>query len=178
MRQLTEMVRAALGRWMGQEVPVTWRRDVKGVATGWCRLSGAHELLPVARALADLNGRLGMITASLGGAPQREKERELSYHFDLDGATLTVTLELPLKGAQVPSLTPVFRNADWSEREVRELYRIEVTGHPDPRPLFLDPSLGRAAFERLIPYSTFSNGASGTRLWEMVLKQNPGGGHS
>jgi len=62
----------------------------------------------------------------------------------------------------------VFRNADWAEREFRELYDIEVLGHPNPARLFVDRSLEPAVFERLIPYSTISNGASGQELWRRV----------
>jgi NADH-quinone oxidoreductase subunit C len=155
-------------------VAVEWRRDPKGVTTGWCRLGEAAAILPAAQAVAGLSGRLSMVTACLSRSANAGKAREISYHFDLDGTTLTIALELPVEGARVPSLTPVFRNADWNEREFMELYEIQVTGHPDPRRLFLDPSIEPAAFERLIPYSTFSNGASGKALWEKVLAGNPG----
>jgi len=66
-------------------------------------------------------------------------------------------------------LTPLFRNADWNEREFMELYDIDVIGHPDPRRLFIDESIEPAAFERLIPYSTLINGASSKTLWEAVM---------
>jgi len=174
MMETRENITAALSRWTGEEVAVAWRLDRKGVATGWCRLRDTASILPVARAVADLEGRLSMVTAYLPKAAQRMGVREIAYHFDLDGTTLTIGLELPTEGAQVPSLTPIFRNADWNEREFMELYDIKVTGHPDPRRLFLDESIEPAAFERLIPYSTFSNGASSKMLWERVMADNAG----
>lgn len=172
MRQLQENVAATLSRWTGEEISLSWRSDRKGVVTGWCRLREAVQILPAAQALAELQGRLSMVTAYLSAAAKLRGAREISYHFDLDGTTLTITVELPLKGAQIPSLTPIFRNADWNEREFMELYDIQVTGHPDPRRLFLDPSIEPAAFERLIPYSTFSNGANGKALWDKVIASN------
>jgi Ni,Fe-hydrogenase III component G len=172
MIEALENITAALNRWTGQEVTVTWRLDRKGVATGWCRLREAACILPAARAVASLEGRLSMVTAYLPGAAKRTGVREIAYHFDLDGATLTISIQLPPEGAQVPSLTAIFRNADWNEREFMELYDIQVTGHPDPRRLFLDESIEPAAFERLIPYSTFSNGASSKALWERVIADN------
>jgi len=172
MMEAQENIAAALGRWTGEEVAVAWRLDRKGVATGWCRLRDAANILPAARAMANLEGRLSMVTAYLPTAAPRTGIREIAYHFDLDGATLTIGIQLPAEGAQVPSITPVFRNADWNEREFMELYDIRVTGHPDPRRLFLDESIEPAAFERLIPYSTFSNGASGKALWERVMADN------
>jgi len=174
MSNLQIKVAAALSRGTGSEVPVQWNHDRKGVLTGWCQLRGPASILPAALALAGLEGRLSMVTAYLSAAAKLRGVRELAYHFDLDGTTLTLHLELPLLGARIPSITPVFRNADWNEREFMELYDIQVTGHPDPRRLFLDASIEPAAFERLIPYSTFSSGASSKALWDKVMADNPG----
>jgi len=174
MSNLQTNVAAALLRGTGSEVLVQWNRDRKGVLTGWCQLQKPAAILPAAKALADLEARLSMVTAYLTEPAKRRGARELAYHFDLDGSTLTIHLELPLVGAHIPSITPVFRNADWNEREFMELYDIEVTGHPDPRRLFLDASLEPAAFERLIPYSTFSSGASSKALWDKVMAGSPG----
>lgn len=146
---------------------VEWRCDHKGVATGWCRIDGPSLLLPVAEAMAASGGRLSMITASLHGKGKRM--REVLYHFDLDGATVTVTVSLPLEDAELPSITRLFRSADWHERELMELYDIAVVSHPDPRPLFIDRSAGKHVFERLVPYSSFTNGATTKELWERVL---------
>jgi len=174
MSNVQTNVAAALSRGTGSEVPVQWNHDRKGVLTGWCQLRDPCAILPVAQALAGLEGRLSMVTAYLTEAAKLRGVRELAYHFDLDGSTLTIHLELPLAGTQIPSITPVFCNADWNEREFMELYDIQVTGHPDPRRLFLDASLEPAAFERLIPYSTFSSGASSKALWDKVMAGSPG----
>ncbi|WP_183344617.1 NADH-quinone oxidoreductase subunit C [Geomonas paludis] len=162
-------VAAALALAAGEETTVTWRRDRKGVVTGWCRLPSGEALLPAARAVAELNGRLAMVTPYLPERAREKGEREIAYHFDLDGATLTLTVILPLQWARVPSLTPIFRNCDWHERELMELYDVQVVGHPDPRRLFLDHTLPNAPFERLVPYSTFTNAATGKALWDKVL---------
>lgn len=170
-----DQVAALLASAAGEGTEVNWCRDRKGVLTGWCRLPSADSLLAVGRAIAALRGRLSMVTAYLTEKAREKGAREIAYHFDLDGATLTLTVPLPLEQAQVPSLTPIFRNCDWHERELMELYEVEVVGHPDPRRLFLDHSLPDAPFERLIPYSTFTNGAAGKALWEKVLaaKETP-----
>ncbi|WP_026842871.1 NADH-quinone oxidoreductase subunit C [Citrifermentans bremense] len=175
MTTLIDEVAALLAAAAGEETVATWRRDRKGVLTGWCRLSSADSLEAIGRAIASIQGRLSMVTAYLTEKAREKGGREIAYHFDLDGATLTLTVPLPLEGAQVPSLTPIFRNCDWHERELMELYEIQVVGHPDPRRLFLADSVPDAPFERLIPYSTFTNGAAGKALWEKVLaaKEKP-----
>lgn len=111
---------------------------------------------------------------ALGGVAIDGTSYEIAYHFDVDGDTLTLMVFLPAGGGAVPSLTPLFRNADWSERELMEIYSIRVDGHPDPRRLFLDESVDAAVLERLIPYSTLVNAASTKSLWEKILEQKGG----
>lgn len=172
MNELSAKAHGALSRQVGEETPIEWRTGSKGVMTGWCRLREATLIRPAAEAVASLGGRLSTTTAYLSASARQRGVREIAYHFDLDGTTLTLTIELPLEAAQVPSLTPVFRNADWNEREFMELYDIRVVGHPRPRRLFLDESIEPAVFERLIPFSTFTNGASGKVLWDKVMATN------
>lgn len=156
---------------IGEDLTVMWRRSAKGALSGWCDLDGATLLLSLAEALSALDARLSAVTGYLNSLDQERGAREVAYHFDLDGATLTLTVTLPLEGASVPSLAALFRNAQWCERELMELYLVAVTDHPDPRRLFLDESLEPAVLERLIPYSSFINGASSKNLFESVLRE-------
>ena len=104
-----------------------------------------------------------------GGLPFDGETYELDYHFDFAGDTFTVIVHLP-KGGAVVSLTPLWRVANWTEREFMELYGIAVDGHPDPRRLFIDPSLDNALLERLVPQSTLINAASTEALWAAIRK--------
>ncbi len=104
---------------------------------------------------------------TFGGTPLDGTSYEIDYHFDIAGDALTIIAYVP-QGGSIPSLTPLFRNADWHEREMMELYAIKVTDHPDPRRLFLDASVDGAVLERLIPFSTLVNAASTKGLWERL----------
>jgi NADH:ubiquinone oxidoreductase subunit C len=170
----------------------TCRIDAKGVTTAWCRLASKDELLGAAALLKAIGARLSTITifqpkaaevpaakegeaplpppTFFGGVVSDGKAYEIDYHFDLDGDTLTLTVHVS-PGGEVDSLTPLFRNADWPERELMEIYAIVVRNHPDPRRLFLDPSIDGAVLERLIPFSTLANAASTKGLWEKILAQ-------
>ncbi|NLH81624.1 MAG: NADH-quinone oxidoreductase subunit C [Phyllobacteriaceae bacterium] len=171
--------------------------DANGVTVAWAELANRDELVPVAAALRDLGVRLSMTTATQPTAPEEEEEEEpeegaeavekpekepkltfggtlddgssykLAYHFDLGGDTLTVFAYVP-KGGEIDSLTPLFRTADWGEREMMELYDLHVRNHPDPRRLFIDPAIEPAVFERLIPYSTLVNASSTKGLWDKI----------
>jgi NADH:ubiquinone oxidoreductase subunit C len=166
--------------------------DAKSVATAWCTLTAADDLLPVVRLLKTLGARLSTITVYqpkaveappakegeapapaptfAGGEAKDGKTYEIDYHFDIDGDTLTVVAHVAA-GGQIDSLTPLYRAADWPEREAMELYSLVVRGHPNPQRLFLDPSIDNAAFERLIPYSTLVNSAASKGLWEKIMAQ-------
>lgn len=110
---------------------------------------------------------------TFGGTPRDGTSYEIAYHFDLGGDTLTLLAFVP-SGGSVASLTPLFRNADWHERELMELYAIAVRDHPDPRRLFIDKSIDPAVFERLIPFSTLVNAASTDGLWKKIMAAKAG----
>lgn len=172
-------------------------KDAKGVASLWCELAHKDDLLAVGQVIKAIGGRLLTISvfqpvppetdeappaegeakpapASLGGLPIDGKSYEIGYHFDLDGATLTIQVFLPAEDASIPSLTPLFRNANWPERDFMENYSIRVDGHPDPRRLFIDPSIEPGALERLIPFTTLVNAASTKALWEKITASKTG----
>lgn len=104
---------------------------------------------------------------TFGGTALDGTSYELAYHFDLGGDTLTVIAHVA-QGGDIASLTPLFRTADWAEREMMELYALTVRDHPDPRRLFIDPAIDPAVFERLIPFSTLVNAASTKGLWDKI----------
>ena len=92
---------------------------------------------------------------TFGGTLSDGTSYEIDYHFDLGGDTLTVIAYVAASGS-IASLTPYFRPADWPEREMMEMYSIAIPDHPDPRRLFIDPSIDKAVLERPIPYSVSS----------------------
>jgi NADH-quinone oxidoreductase subunit C len=69
---------------------------------------------------------------------QRDPRFDVVYHF----LNLTSQERLRLKvrvadGEAVPTLTARFKSADWSEREVMDMFGIVFEGHPDPRRLLM-----------------------------------------
>jgi NADH-quinone oxidoreductase subunit C len=52
-------------------------------------------------------------------------------------AHLLVRTRVPRADPRLPSVTTVFRGADWHERETFEMFGVIFEGHPDLRPLLL-----------------------------------------
>ncbi len=142
-----------------------------GVATAWVRLSSTEQLLPAATSIKQVGGRLHTISAYQRVEGKSTEIHEIAYHFDLDGATLTLTVFLADGQRDIPSLTPVFHNADWNEREFMELYDINAVGHPNPSRLFIDENIDAAVLQKFIPFSDMVNAASTKALWEKIMQQ-------
>ncbi len=51
--------------------------------------------------------------------------------------TIVLKTEAPYDDPVVPSVTPVWRAADWYEREAHDLFGVAFAGHPDLSPLLL-----------------------------------------
>eukprot|EP00116_Pleurobrachia_bachei_P007847 sb/3468109/ len=71
--------------------------------------------------------------------PSREYRFELiycllSHHYNSRCIVKTYTDEL----TPVDSLTPLFKSADWGEREVWDMYGVYFAGHPDLRRILTD----------------------------------------
>jgi NADH-quinone oxidoreductase subunit C len=71
--------------------------------------------------------------------PERPERFEMVYHLlAVDRARrLRVKASLPAEGAAIASLTGLWKNADWLEREMFDMFGVEFPGHPDLRRLFM-----------------------------------------
>lgn len=71
-------------------------------------------------------------SAATAGYPYRPAMDLLwSFLSVKDKLRLIVRLELPREGTSVPSLTPLFKSADWQERETFDLLGVRYEGHPN-----------------------------------------------
>jgi NADH-quinone oxidoreductase subunit C len=52
-------------------------------------------------------------------------------------AALRVKCPVPSDDLQLPSVTGVHRNANWQERELFDMFGLQITGHPDLRRILM-----------------------------------------
>jgi Ni,Fe-hydrogenase III component G len=152
-----------LRQMIGTNFSLTSQQDKKGVVSMWCRLESPSDISVVALLMEKIEGRLMTITAyNIDNGL-----KEIAYHFDLDGDCCTVTVQID--NNEVVSITPILKTADWTERELKELYDINVIGHPNPKRLFLEDSIAEGVMNEYIPLSEAMNGSSSQTLWEKVI---------
>lgn len=66
------------------------------------------------------------------GYPYRPAMDLLYVFFSIkERARVFVRLEIAREGVAVPSLTPLFKSADWQERETFDMLGIRFEGHPN-----------------------------------------------
>ena len=53
------------------------------------------------------------------------------------GRAVTVKADIPSDDLSLPTWIPVYPGSNWHEREVMEMFGIVITGHPNPRKLYL-----------------------------------------
>jgi NADH-quinone oxidoreductase subunit C len=71
--------------------------------------------------------------------PEESPRYHVVYVFRSLSQNLQLSLRVPLNGdnATVPTLTGLYRNANWRERELWDMFGIKVEGHPDLRRILM-----------------------------------------
>ncbi len=71
--------------------------------------------------------------------PAREHRFEVVYHLLSMHLNQRIRVKVNVReGSLVPSVTGIFKSADWYEREVFDMYGILFSGHPDLRRILTD----------------------------------------
>jgi NADH-quinone oxidoreductase subunit C len=86
---------------------------------------------------------------------KRRPRFEVVYHLYSLQQRQRVRLKVPADGDQpeVPTLTSLWRGANWYEREVWDLFGIRFTGHPDLRRIMMYPEFVGHPLRKDYPYN-------------------------
>ncbi len=98
------------------------------------------DVLALAQLMRGLEARL----SSLTGLALPSGETGVLYHYCLGRLQMNIRTET--RNRAIASITPVTRAADWSEREIFDLYGVAFTGHPNLARLIRPPSLPAGFF--------------------------------
>ena len=82
-----------------------------------------------------------------------ESYLELVYHLYSyrDHRRMTLRAKLDPENANAPSVTPIWKGADWHERETAEMLGIDFPGHPNLVPLLLEEGVDERPLRKSHP---------------------------
>jgi len=99
-------------------------------------LKSTDDLIPIVVALRVK--RLGYLAAITGlDLGVEAGELEVLYHFCTAAAVITLRVRLPREAPVVPSLSEIIPSAEAFERELREMFGVEISGLKTPERLYL-----------------------------------------
>jgi NADH-quinone oxidoreductase subunit C len=88
--------------------------------------------------------------------PSRAQRFDVVYHFLSPRLNQRIRLKVMTdEETPVPSITSVFRGAEWFEREAFDLYGVLFTGHPDMRRILTDYGFEGHPLRKDFPLSGF-----------------------
>ncbi len=99
-----------------------------------------EHIVEVARNLRDKHG-FDMLAAlsAVDYWPQREPRFHIVYEFKAVAKKLRLEVRVPLNGdePELDSITSVYPNANWHERELWDMFGLKIKNHPDLRRILM-----------------------------------------
>ncbi len=114
--------------------PLVQQRD------GWWMIAPKLDVVVMAQAMKDWEARFSTMTGMMAAAD----ETYVTYHFCLDQQEYN--FKVTTQGNRLPSISNILPAADWIEREIQDLYKVEFTGHPHPERLLRPVQLSAGFF--------------------------------
>ncbi len=107
----------------------------------WTLTANLFQIIPLMTFLRDDSNCLFTQLTDIAGVdfPEREQRFDVVYHLLSMQHNRRVRVKLAVDDkTPVPSLTGLYPNAGWYEREVWDMYGVLFSGHPDLRRILTD----------------------------------------
>ena len=97
------------------------------------------QIVGAMRALRDAEGFQQLIDICGADYPERERRFDVVYHLLSMTRNLRIRVKIQVdEDTAVPSVTEIYPNANWYEREAFDMYGVFFDGHPDLRRILTD----------------------------------------
>ena len=97
-------------------------------------------------ALAELMKNIEARLTAISAISIENGETEIIYHFAIGGQAINIKTRT--KANAIPSISKVFKAANWAERENYDLFGVTFTGHPNLKRLIRPPQLAEGFFRQ------------------------------
>ncbi len=110
--------------------------SLDGIPTFYCK---KELLLPLMEKLKR-NFEILLDITAVDYLGKKEKRFEVVYHLLSLSEKMRLRVKVELEeGEKIPTLSFLWKNANWLEREVYDMFGIKFEGHPDLRRILLYP---------------------------------------
>ena len=130
------------GELVNQLIQLPGAGQVQNHPDGLWMESPELNVLALAELMKTLEARLTTISA----ISLENGETEIIYHFAIGGQSINVKTRT--KANAIPSITKVFKAANWIERENHDFFGVDFTGHPNLKRLLRPPQLAEGFFRQ------------------------------
>ena len=99
----------------------------------------AEKLPEVCQTVHDLGFELLSAMTAVDYWPEQSPRFHVIYQFTSVSLNLVLTLRVPVPGINpsLPTVSHLYRNANWRERELWDMFGIKFQGHPDLRRILM-----------------------------------------
>jgi len=113
-------------------IPSEYRGDVSLVIAG-------EKIAAACRQIQDLGFELLSALTAVDYWPQEDPRFHVVYEFTSISKNMRLEVRVPVPGinSSLPTITHIYRNANWHERETWDMFGIKFEGHPDLRRILM-----------------------------------------
>jgi NADH-quinone oxidoreductase subunit C len=113
-------------------VPSEYRGDISLVIPG-------EKIVAACRQVQEMGFELLSALTAVDYWPQETPRFHVIYQFTSVSLNLVLTLRVPVPGINpsLPTVSHLYRTANWRERELWDMFGIKFQGHPDLRRILM-----------------------------------------